>query len=209
MPVAIWDLPTRIFHWALVALIGLSWWTAEAGLLEWHYRSGLAIFGLLAFRIVWGLIGSSTARFANFVRGPRTILDHLRGRGGPVLGHSPIGALSVIALLVAVSAQVGLGLFASDEDGLMSGPLAGWISDDLSERITDLHHDLFDYLLILIGLHVAAIFYHLLVKRDNLTGPMVTGRRSGPAATEGMVAAPAWRLAVAVAIAVGAVWLIA
>jgi cytochrome b len=209
MPVAIWDLPTRIFHWALVALIGLSWWTAEEGLLDWHYRSGLAILGLIVFRIVWGVIGSSTARFANFVRGPRAILGHLRGRGGPVLGHNPIGALSVIALLAIVSAQVGLGLFASDEDGLMSGPLAGWIPEDLSEKITDLHHDLFDWLLILIGLHVAAIAYYLLVKRDNLIGPMVHGRGRPPAGSEGMVAAAPWRFAVAFGIAVGAVWLIA
>lgn len=208
-PVALWDRPTRVFHWMLVLLIAAAWWTAEEGMLEWHYRTGLAILGLVVFRLVWGVIGSSTARFVNFVRGPRRVLDYLRGRGAPFLGHNPLGALSVLALLATVGAQAGLGLFASDEDGLMPGPLSGWISEERVEAATELHEALFDWLLILIGLHVAAILFYLVVKRENLIGPMFTGRRSAPPGTDAMVPAPVGRFLVAAAIALGTVWLIA
>lgn len=207
--VAVWDLPTRFFHWALVLLIAAAWWTGEEEMADWHYRAGLAILGLIVFRLVWGVIGSSTARFAGFVKGPRAVLDYLRGRGGPVHGHNPLGALSVVALLAMVAAMVGLGLFASDEDGLMPGPLSGWISEERVEAATELHEALFDWLLILIGLHVAAILFYLVVKRDNLVGPMFTGRRPVSVGTEAMVPAPVARFLVAAAVAIGTVWLIA
>lgn len=207
-PVAVWDLPTRLFHWALVLLIAAAWWTAEEEMHDWHERTGLFILGLVVFRLVWGVIGSSTARFSSFVKGPRGIADYLSGRSGNVLGHNPLGALSVLALLLVVAVQVGLGLFASDEDGLLSGPLSHWISDDAAEKVADLHHDLFDWLLILIGLHVAAILFYLLVKRDNLVGPMVHGRRSAPSGAAPMEGAPLWRLIVAVAIAAAVVWIV-
>jgi cytochrome b len=209
MPVAVWDRPVRIVHWAIVLLIAFAWWTAEEEMVEWHYRAGMAVLGLLVFRIVWGFIGSSTARFSSFVRGPLGILAYLRGRSGYVIGHNPLGALSVLALLAMIGAEVGLGLFASDEDGLMSGPFAGWVSEHMAERLTDLHHELFDYLLVLIGLHLAAILFYLLVKRDNLVGPMIGGRRPVPAGTQAMVAAPAWRFLLAAAIAVATVYWIA
>lgn len=178
-------------------------------MLEWHYRTGLAILGLVVFRLAWGVIGSSTARFANFVRGPRRVLDYLRGRGVPFLGHNPLGALSVLALLAMVAVQAGLGLFASDEDGLMPGPLSGLVSDERSEAATELHEALFDWLLILIGLHVAAILFYLVVKRENLVGPMFTGRRPAPPGAPAMVPAPRGRLLAALAIAAATIWLIA
>jgi cytochrome b len=209
VPVAVWDGPVRIVHWAIVLLIAFAWWTAEEEMVEWHYRAGMAVLGLLVFRIVWGLIGSSTARFSSFVRGPRGILSYLRGRSGYILGHNPLGALSVVALLALIAAEVGLGLFASDEDGLMSGPFAGWVSEDMAETLTDLHADLFDYLLVLIGLHLAAILFYLLVKRDNLVGPMVGGRRRAPPGTEPMVAASLWRFLTAAGIAAAVVYGIA
>lgn len=155
------------------------------------------------------MIGSSTARFSSFVRGPRAILSYLRGRSGFVLGHNPLGALSVIALLAMVALEVALGLFASDEDGFFSGPLATFVSEDTAETLTDLHVDLFDYLLVLIGLHVAAILFYLLVKRDNLIGPMMSGRRPAPPGTEPMVAAPASRFLVAAGLAAVTVYLVA
>ena len=171
----VWDLPTRLFHWLLVALIAFSWWSGKNDRVELHIWSGIAVLTLLLFRILWGLFGSSTARFANFVRGPTAVFGYLRGtwRG---IGHSPLGALSVIALLVALAVQVGLGLLSSDEDGLVSGPLAHLVSLDASEEIADLHDDFFDIVLILIGIHVAAVLFYALVKRRNLTGPMITGR---------------------------------
>jgi cytochrome b len=190
-------------------LVGFSWWTAEREMLDWHARSGLAILFLLVFRIVWGLIGSSTARFASFVRGPRHILDHLRGRREFVLGHNPLGALSVLALLLMLSLQLGLGLFAADEDGFLSGPLSHLLGEEAVEQVTELHGTAFELLMWLILLHVAAILYYLLVRRMNLVGPMVTGRAAAPEGTEPMVAAPRWRAAVAAVIAFAAVWAIA
>lgn len=171
----VWDLPTRLFHWLLVALIGFSWWSAENDEMDLHIWSGLGILSLLVFRMLWGLFGSSTARFANFVRGPAGVLGYLRGewRG---TGHTPLGALSVVALLVLVLVQVGLGLFSSDEDGLVSGYLAHWISADASEEVADLHDDMFDVLLVLIGVHVAAVLFYAVVQRKNLVGPMISGR---------------------------------
>ena len=207
--VAVWDRAVRIVHWLLAALIGLAWWTAEEEMLEWHYRIGLAVLGLVVFRLVWGFVGSSTARFASFVRGPRTIAAYLRGRSGFVLGHNPLGALSVLALLAMVALETMLGLFASDEDGFLIGPLAAFVSEDTAESLTELHEDVFDYLLVLIGLHVAAIVFYLLVKRENLVGPMLTGQRHAPPGTEPMMPAPASRAAAAALVAfavVAAAW---
>jgi cytochrome b len=207
--VAVWDRAVRLAHWLLAALIGLAWWTAQDDLLEWHYRIGMAALGLLVFRLVWGFIGSSTARFSNFVRGPRAIADYLRGHSGFVLGHNPLGALSVLALLTMVGLEAGLGLFASDEDGFFTGPLAAFVSEDMAERLTGLHEKLFDWILVLIGVHVAAIAFYLIVRRDNLIGPMLGGRRAAPPGTAPMIAAPAWRLAVAILAAfvvMSAIW---
>jgi cytochrome b len=172
---AVWDLPTRLFHWLLVALIALCWWSAEEGELDLHLWLGMAVVSLLIFRLLWGLFGSSTARFANFVRGPRAVADYLQGKWMGI-GHSPLGALSVVALLLLIAVQAGMGLFSTDEDGLLSGPLATAVSLSLSERLTDLHEELFDVLLVLIGIHVAAIIFYLIVKRRNLVGPMITGK---------------------------------
>jgi cytochrome b len=203
--VTVWDLPVRLVHWLIVLLVAFSWWTAEEEMLEWHVRSGVAIMGLLVFRIIWGLIGGSTARFAGFVRGPRNILDYLRGRAEFVLGHNPLGALSVLALIAMLCVQVGLGLFAADEDGLVSGPLSGLASGETSEEIAELHEIGFDVLKWLVALHVAAILYYLLARRKNLVAPMVTGRTDAPPGTPAMTPAPASRAAIAALIAFGAV----
>ena len=173
--IAVWDVPTRLFHWMLAALIGFSWWSAENDHMDWHIWSGFGILTLLIFRFLWGFFGSSTARFSSFVRGPKAVSGYLRGQWRGI-GHNPLGALSVLALLAATLVQVGLGLFSSDEDGLFSGPLATWVDLDLSEEITDLHDKFFDILLILIGVHIAAILFYASFKRTNLVGPMLTGR---------------------------------
>lgn len=207
--VAVWDLPVRLVHWAIVVLVGFSWWTAEEEMLDWHYRSGMALLGLLVFRLVWGLIGSSTARFASFVRGPRTVIDHLRGRREFVVGHNPLGALSVLALLFLLALQLGLGLFAADEDGMLSGPLSHLVGEETVETVTELHATSFEVLKWLILLHVAAIAYYLLVRRKNLVGPMVTGKAKAPEGTAPLVAAPASRALIAGLIAlcaVSAIW---
>ena len=110
MKAPIWDLPTRLFHWLLVALIALSWWSAEYHQDELHIWLGMAVLSLLIFRLLWGFVGGSTARFANFIRGPRAVFGYLRG-GWRGIGHNPLGALSVVALLAMAGIQVVLGLF--------------------------------------------------------------------------------------------------
>ena len=206
--IAIWDLPTRLFHWTLVALIAFSWWTAEAHYDDLHLYSGFAVLSLLLFRILWGLVGSSTARFANFVRGPSGVSGYLKGswRG---IGHNPLGALSVIALIGLVALQVGLGLFASDEDGLMQGPLAHLVSMDTSEAAVELHEELFDVLLLFIGLHVAAVLYYFL-RGKNLVGPMFSGRGTAEPGVEPMRPGKGWLAIVCLLAAIGITrWIIA
>ncbi len=201
MRIAIWDLPTRLFHWSLALLIPFMWWTAEEERLDLHIAAGTIVLGLLIFRLLWGLIGSSTARFAGFVRGPRTMIDYLRGRWAHAVGHNPLGALSVLALLGLLVAETSLGLFAGDEDGLEAGPLAHLVSYDLAEQFTELHEDLFDVLLVLIGVHVAAILFYAIFKRQNLVGPMLVGTGGAPEGAVAMRRAPAWRFWLAAALA--------
>ena len=204
--IRIWDGPTRLFHWLLTVLIAAAWWTAEEGDLTWHYRIGLTVLILIAFRLIWGLIGSSTARFAGFVKGPRAILAYLRGASPHRIGHNPLGALSVLALIGLVTAVTGLGLIATDEDGIAPGPLSHLVNFETAEAAHDLHEDAFDLLLIFVAIHVAAILYYVLFKRDNLIGPMLTGSRDAPAGTEPMNPAPMWRAALALILAIGIGW---
>lgn len=189
----VWDLPTRLFHWVLVALIAFSWWSAEEDELELHFYSGYAILTLLLFRLLWGLFGSSTARFANFIRGPGTIFGYLRDvRGWTGIGHSPIGALSVVALLAVVAVQVASGLFQTDDDGLVEGPLAALVSYDVADAAHDVHEVSFNILLALIALHVAAIVFYRLVYGKRLVGPMITGKAKLPDGAEPARAGRGW-----------------
>lgn len=199
--VRIWDWPTRLFHWLIVLLIPALWWTAEADMIDRHVTIGKVMLGLVLFRLIWGVIGSSTARFANFVKGPRAVMSYLSGRAAKVLGHNPLGGLSVIAMLAVLAAQVGLGLFASDEDGLYSGPLAHLVSYEASEAATDAHGLVFNLLLALIALHIAAIVFYALIRRRNLIGAMLTGRGAAAEGVEEMHAAPWWRFVAAVILA--------
>jgi cytochrome b len=171
----VWDLPVRLVHWLLAALIAFSWWSVKTHHTDWHIWSGVAILTLLLFRLMWGFVGSSTARWAGFIRGPRAVVDYLRGRWRGA-GHTPLGALSVVAMFAAVAVQVGLGLFNEDEDGLFAGPLAGLVSVDTSDSIREIHEFWFEYVILpLIGLHVAAILFYR-VRGKPLTLSMITGR---------------------------------
>ena len=173
----VWDLPTRLFHWSLVLLLALSWWSAEAHRDELHLWLGYGVLFLVLFRIGWGFVGSSTARFSNFVRGPGDVLLYIRHRfRWTMAGHTPLAALSVVALLLMVAVQVGTGLVALDEDGLSGGPLSHLVSISTSELAYELHEEMFDFLLILIGLHIAAILLYRLALGLNLLGPMITGK---------------------------------
>ena len=198
----VWDLPTRLFHWLLVALVGFSWWSGKNDRIDLHIWSGIAILTLLIFRLLWGFFGSSTARFANFVRGPRTVFSYLRGQWRGI-GHSPLGALSVVALLGALAVQVGLGLFSTDEDGLFYGPLAQLVSIDASEEIADLHDDFFNVLLTLIGIHIAAVLLYRVFLGKKLTGPMISGKAVIDPEAEPMRPAKWWVALICIAAAIG------
>ncbi|HYJ52569.1 MAG TPA: cytochrome b/b6 domain-containing protein [Allosphingosinicella sp.] len=199
--VRVWDLPTRLFHWSLVLLVPALWATHEWHRLDLHILLGETMLGLILFRLIWGLIGSSTARFSGFVRGPGAVLRYLRAPR-TAFGHNPIGALSVVAMLLVLAIQVGLGLFASDEDALDVGPLSHNISYDSARTLAERHETFFYILLGLIALHVAAILYYRFAKREDLVTPMVTGRREPTLPGEAMAPAPAWRFWVAAALAI-------
>lgn len=211
LAVPVWDLPIRLFHWLLVALIAFSWWSAENERIEWHLWSGFAILALLIFRILWGLAGSSTARFSSFVRGPGAIASYLRDPNGwRGIGHSPLGALSVVALLLATSVQVGLGLVTMDENGVYEGPLTGLVSFDASELAREWHELFFNVLLGFIILHVAAIVYYRIFKRRRLVGPMITGRAQLDRGTEPMRPAQWWTAVICLVLALAITrWIIA
>jgi cytochrome b len=204
--VRIWDLPIRIFHWLIVLLIPFQWWTAKEDRLDLHMIGGSLVVALLVFRWLWGLFGSSTARFTRFIKGPRAIISYLRGRAPHVVGHNPLGALSVVGLLGLLTVHVGLGLFAGDEDGIESGPLAYLIDEDVAEDMADLHKDSFDILLVLIGLHIAAILFYALFRRKNLIGPMISGSGEAPADVGEMEKVPAWRFVIAATAAAVVAW---
>jgi len=182
--IRVWDLPVRLFHWALVILMAVSYVTGRAGgdWMKFHFWSGYAILTLILFRIAWGFVGSTTARFSNFVKGPAAIVTHLRellGRTGPYdAGHNPMGGAMVVVLLFAVLAQAGTGLFSADTDtGLVTGPLATRIADAMVDKLTAFHHYWVNVLLVLVAAHVAAVLVYLVWKRHNLVRAMITGAK--------------------------------
>jgi cytochrome b len=199
----LWDLPTRLVHWLMAGLIPFSWWSATHEHLDWHRLSGYALLGLLTFRLLWGVFGSSTARFARFLAGPRTIAAYVGGRlGRVVVGHNPLGGWSVAAMLSVLAVQIGLGLFSVDEDEVEAGPLAKFIDFDTGRAIAHLHHKVFWVLVALICLHLLAILVYAL-RRRNLVGPMITGAAPLPPGAAAPRLAPAWRVAAAAAAALG------
>jgi cytochrome b len=207
----VWDLPTRLFHWVLAALIGFSWWSAEEEKLDWHMWSGYAVMTLVLFRLLWGVFGSSTARFANFVRGPSAVLAYLRdAKGWRAIGHTPLGAVSVIALLGLTILQVVTGLFNADDDGLVEGPLAPLVAFDISDAAHDLHELLFNVLLVFIAIHLAAIVFYRLVQGKRLLGPMISGRAALDPGVEPMRPGRGWLAIVCLLVALGLTrWVIA
>lgn len=186
--VLVWDVPTRVFHWLLVALITTSWITGSLGndWLRYHFWSGYTILTLVLFRIVWGLVGSTHARFANFVRGIPSALHHLRElmRPGPTsdVGHNAIGGWMIVAMLIVLLVQTGTGLFA-DDDIVTTGPLGDLVSSDTRKLLTTIHSYNFNLILALAGIHIAAVLAFLVIKRQNLVGAMITGRKHGLAPT--------------------------
>jgi cytochrome b len=190
------------------------WGTAELGEMEWHRRAGYLLLASLIFRLIWGLLGSSTARFRNFIRGPRVVWEYARQslRATPPeapIGHNPLGAWSVAAMLVLLGVQVGLGLISTDIDGLESGPLATYVDFDTGRAAAEWHEWLFNIVLALIALHIAAILYYAVGRRQNLITPMITGVLRTERVVEPMTPAGRTRLLFALVIAATAAALVA
>ncbi len=177
--VRVWDLPVRVFHWLLVTAIVVSYVSVDKAYMEVHKYSGIVILSLVLTRILWGLVGSTTARFGDFLTAPGAVLRYVRafraGRPEHPLGHSPVGGWAVMVLLAACLVQPTLGLFSND-DFFFDGPLVRYISDDLSDKLTAWHYDFFWVLVALIAIHVLANAFYL-VKGQNLIRPMLTGRK--------------------------------
>ncbi|MBL8258686.1 MAG: cytochrome b/b6 domain-containing protein [Candidatus Competibacteraceae bacterium] len=213
-PVRVWDLPTRLFHWTLAALMVAQWLTAEnSDTMTYHVWGGYTILTLILFRLIWGFAGSDTVRFSQFVRGPAAVIDYvkalLRGETPLYLGHNPAGAWSILAMLALLSVQAVTGLFAND-DILVEGPLYGWVSKSTSDWLTSIHKFNFNLLLIVISVHIAAALFYLFVKRENLIHPMLNGLKHLPAGSFGAPPriASAWLGLAALAVAAVAVWLL-
>lgn len=211
--VRIWDLPTRLFHWSLVAAVVGLFVTGKTGgdAMLWHGRLGYAVLALLLFRLVWGLIGGRWSRFASFFPTPGRLARYLgrRATTADLAGHNPLGALSVLAMLLALAAQVGTGLFADDEIAF-TGPLAGTVSGAVVTAATRYHKDVGQLLLIvLVALHVLAIVIYAL-RGKKLVGPMLSGDKplapgeTLPPSADG--AGQRWLALVVLALAAAAVW---
>lgn len=187
--VRVWDLPTRIFHWALAVTVLTSIITAHVGgnAMQWHVGCGMVALILLTFRILWGLVGGRWSRFASFIYSPGTVLRYLRGQTRADehldVGHNPLGSGSVFALLGLLALQVATGLVADDEIATQ-GPLNRLVSSETASQASGWHKDIGQWILVaLITLHVAAIVFYKLKKGKNLVAPMVLGDKDLPAST--------------------------
>lgn len=181
----VWDLPVRLFHWLLVLLLVVSFTTGKLGgnWLEWHFRSGYCILALVLFRIVWGLMGSQTARFSAFIKGPRRTLTYARsllsGNSDFHAGHNPMGGLMIVLMLALLLLQATTGLFTDDAIATR-GPLADKASDTAVDWLTRIHRININVILACVGVHIAAALFYLFVKKDNLIKPMITGVKAVP-----------------------------
>lgn len=182
--IRVWDLPTRLFHWLLAACaIGLILTGSVGGnWMNWHLRLGYAVLTLLLFRLIWGFIGGHWSRFTSFIYTPSSLWAHLRGRARPEhqVGHSPLGALSVFALLLILLAQVGTGLMSDDEIAFF-GPLVRFVSGETVSLATWYHKNVGKLIVFaLVGLHVLAIAYYKWARKQSLVRPMVVGDKQVP-----------------------------
>jgi cytochrome b len=178
----IWDPVTRLWHWVLALAVTVGWSFGRFmsfDTVQWHFYIGYTVLGLMLFRWLWGFVGPSPVRHRALLPRPRALLDYLRhiGRRAPSgsAGHNPLGSISVILMLVAISAQAVTGLFIQSDDFFEYGPLAGYVSEATVNRLTWWHHLNADIILVLVVLHLAAILFYLLWKKENLVKPMISG----------------------------------
>lgn len=182
----VWDAFVRCFHWSLVTLFAISVASGKVGgeWIVWHMRSGYAILALVVFRLIWGFVGGEYARYTSFLSGPAHSFKFAKGLLGKthqhVIGHNPVGGWMVVVLLLLLGVQAGLGLFSNDEIAT-TGPLARYVSDETSITLMGRHRMIGDLLLILVGVHIAAVLFHVFVKKEGIVRAMFTGRKELPA----------------------------
>ena len=211
-PVHVWDLPMRLFHWAIVLLVGFSWLSQEREWMDWHKLSGYAVLTLLLFRFAWGVVGSETARFRQFLASPLAALRHLahlaRREPDREVGHNAAGGWMVLVMLLLLAVQVGTGLFAND-DALTTGPLAYSVDKSTSDWLSHIHRLNFTLIELAIAAHILAVLTYAVLKRHDLVRPMVTGRKRLPTDLRPPRMASPWLALVLVVVAAGAVaWLV-
>ena len=206
MRITVWDLPLRLFHWLLAAAVAGALITINLGVswIEWHARFGLAVVGLITFRLVWGVVGSTHSRFASFVPTPSAVASYVRGHWRQP-GHNPLGALSVYAMLGLFGFQAVSGLFTTDEIAF-SGPLTRAVSSDLVATLSRLHRQTEWWLYLLLGLHVLSIIVYRL-RGIKLVGPMIHGRKEVDQTVPQPRGGGVLAFIIAVGIAAAAVWL--
>lgn len=212
VPMHVWDAPTRLFHWAIVVLVCVSWLSERLNRMDLHFLSGYAVLAALLFRLMWGFVGSDTARFANFLQSPWAAFHHLsrlhRREPDTEIGHNAAGGWMVLVMLALLAVQVGTGLCAND-DIEREGPLAKYVGKDWSDWLSGIHGVNFTLIQIAVVLHVLAIVAYAVLKRHDLVRPMITGRKQLPASVPGpRIAHPVLAL-VLFAVAVGVAGLVA
>jgi cytochrome b len=193
--VKLWDFPVRLFHWALVIAIVTAWWTNRQVMIDIHAIAGYSVLTLVLFRIIWGFVGSSNARFSDFLTGPKRVIGYLlkvpKGSMSDLTyaGHNPAGGLMVAVLILLVGVQAVSGLFASENTFLFfDGPLVAYVSSDVASTMNWIHHTNINLIYVAVGLHVFAALFYLVVKRENLIRAMVIGTRQVPAELAGRFA---------------------
>jgi cytochrome b len=224
----VWDLPLRLFHWLLVISLLASWYTAEQsskgefielfgkqyGYAEVHFWLGYWALGLICFRILWGFVGPRHARFSNFVPGPRRFFAYaskfLRRDSPHAVGHNPMGAVMVLVMLLMVGAQAVTGLFLVDNTDIFSAPYHFTVAESTSSKLMTFHHWNFKVLQWIVVLHVVAILFYVLFKRQNLVGAMLTGRKPHGlvSETEAITGSQLFKALIVVLVAAGIVWLV-
>ncbi len=182
--VAVWDVPTRLFHWALVICVCAAWYIGyyrDFSNIDYHFYLGYAIGGLVVFRLLWGVVGPQPIRLASLFHGPASVFRYLskvfRREPSGTRGHNPIGSLSVLAMLLSLAVQVTTGLFAEDDGLFASGPLAVYVNANTILQMNEIHYYNSRILFALVGLHVFAGLFYLIWKRENLIGAMITGKK--------------------------------
>ncbi|WP_299794012.1 cytochrome b/b6 domain-containing protein [uncultured Shewanella sp.] len=205
--IKVWDLPVRFFHWGMIALLGGLWWTADASEMEWHQILAYCLMVLIICRLVWGIIGSDTARFTHFIKHPKTVLEYVRKTReqgiSASIGHNPLGGYMVLALMTLITLQLSTGLFSTDEI-FTEGPLYAAVSTETGSLMTWLHKKIFYVMLGFAAAHVLAVIAHG-VKGDKLVGPMLSGYKQVPAKLDVQLTFKPLLVALVLLLAVGGV----